>query len=68
MKGAVEFCLDWLQLREDGKYYTAPSTSPENTFADKEGRACGVSYMTTSDLAIIKEMFLNYAEAEKFLK
>lgn len=68
MKGAVEFCLDWLQLREDGKYYTAPSTSPENTFADKEGRACGVSYMTTSDLAIIKEMFLNYAEAVKVLE
>lgn len=68
MKGAVEFCLDWLQLREDGKYYTAPSTSPENTFADKEGRACGVSYMTTTDLAIIREMFSNYLEAAKVLE
>ena len=68
MKGAVTFCLDWLQLREDGKYYTAPSTSPENTFADKEGRECGVSYMTTSDLAIIKEMFSNYLDAVKVLK
>lgn len=67
MRGSIEFCLEWLQLGEDGKYYTAPSTSPENTFADREGRACGVSYMTTADLAIIKEMFSNYLDAVKVL-
>lgn len=54
LRGSVLFCLDWLQQREDGLYYTAPSTSPENTFKDGEGHACGVSYMTTMDLAIIK--------------
>jgi len=63
LKGSVLFCLDWLQLKEDGLYYTAPSTSPENTFVDDEGRQCGVSYMTTMDLAIIKEVFANYLEA-----
>ena len=47
----------------NGLYYTAPSTSPENTFKDGEGHACGVSYMTTMDLAIIKELFANYLEA-----
>lgn len=63
LRGSVLFCLDWLQQREDGLYYTAPSTSPENTFKDGEGHACGVSYMTTMDLAIIKELFANYLEA-----
>lgn len=63
LRGSVLFCLDWLQQREDGLYYTAPSTSPENTFKDGEGHVCGVSYMTTMDLAIIKELFANYLEA-----
>lgn len=66
LRGSVLFCLDWLQQREDGLYYTAPSTSPENTFKDGEGHVCGVSYMTTMDLAIIKELFANYLEAYKF--
>ena len=56
------FCLDWLQQREDGLYYTAPSTSPENTFKDGEGHVCGVSYMTTMDLAIIKELFTKLSD------
>ncbi|MCI6812677.1 MAG: glycoside hydrolase family 95 protein [Lachnospiraceae bacterium] len=68
MRGSVLFCLDWLQLKEDGRYYTAPSTSPENTFMDEEGRSCGVSYMSTMDLAIIKEIFINYLEASRVLK
>lgn len=63
LRGSVLFCLDWLQQREDGLYYTVPSTSPENTFKDGEGHVCGVSYMTTMDLAIIKELFANYLEA-----
>lgn len=68
MRGAVLFCLDWLQMKEDGKYYTAPSTSPENTFVDEAGRQCSVSYMSTLDLAIIKELFANFLEAVKVLQ
>ncbi len=68
MRGSILFCLDWLQLREDGRYYTAPSTSPENTFVDEAGRICGVSYMSTMDLAIIKEIFANYLEACQVLQ
>lgn len=59
---AVRFCLGWLQLREDGRLYTAPSTSPENMFKDKDNHACGVSYMSTMDLALIKEIFSIYEE------
>jgi twin-arginine translocation pathway signal len=68
MRESVLFCLDWLQLKEDGRYYTAPSTSPENTFMDEKGRTCGVSYMSTMDLAIIKEIFANYLETCQVLK
>lgn len=67
LRGSVLFCLDWMQQREDGLYYTAPSTSPENTFEDDEGHSCGVSYMTTMDLAIIKELFANYLAAADVL-
>lgn len=67
LRGSVLFCLDWMQQREDGLYYTAPSTSPENTFEDNEGHSCGVSYMTTMDLAIIKELFANYLAAADVL-
>lgn len=63
MLGAVTFCMDWLQLGQDGKYYTAPSTSPENAFIDNAGRVCSVSCTSTLDLALIKELFINFLEA-----
>lgn len=68
MRGAVEFCLDWMVEGSDGKLHTAPSTSPENTFLDDQGRECGVSYSSTMDLAIIRELFVRFLEAEKVLQ
>lgn len=68
MQGAVEFCLDWLVLGEDGIYNTVPSTSPENTFFDDAGRVCGVSYSSTLDIGLIKELFSNYMEACSILE
>lgn len=67
MRGSVLFCLDWLIPGADGKYYTAPSTSPESTFLDKEGRACGVSYGSTLDIGLMKELFMNFIEACQLL-
>lgn len=67
MRGSVLFCLDWIILGEDGKYYTAPSTSPESAFLDEEGRTCGVSYGTTLDIGLIKELFINFTEACQLL-
>lgn len=63
MRGSVLFCLDWLILGEDGTYYTAPSTSPENAFLDREGRTCSVSYSSTMDVGLMKELFMNFIEA-----
>lgn len=68
MRGAVEFCLDWLVETPDGKCATAPSTSPENTFMDEEGRECSVSYSSTMDIGIIRELFANFKEACEVLE
>lgn len=62
MKASAAFCLDWLILGEDGFLHTCPSTSPENTFYDKDGQECSVSYSSTMDIALIKELFLNLIE------
>ncbi len=39
MKGAAEFCLDWLIEDHDGYLVTCPSTSPENMFRGPDGQA-----------------------------
>ena len=67
MKGAVKFSLDWLEKGEDGYYHTPLSTSPENTFRDWEGKECSVSYSSTMDISLIKELFKNYLEASEIL-
>ena len=43
MKGAAEFCLDWLIEDEDGRLMTSPSTSPEHKFVLPDGRRAAVS-------------------------
>ena len=67
MRGAVQFCLDWLVKGNDGRYHTAPATSPENTFLDENGNECGVSYSSTMDLSIIRELFKNFKAANEAL-
>lgn len=57
MKGAVQFSLDWLEKGQDGRYHTPLSTSPENTFRDWDEKECSVSYSSTMDISLIKELF-----------
>ncbi|HEY5562144.1 MAG TPA: glycoside hydrolase family 95 protein [Clostridiaceae bacterium] len=68
MKGAATFLLDWLIEDKDGHLVTCPSTSPENNFLTTEGKACGASYASTMDMAIIRDLFTNCIEASKILK
>ena len=63
MKGAAEFAMDWLVEGPDGFLVTAPSTSPENAFRTPAGYTGVVSVMTTSDLALIRGLFLNVIQA-----
>ena len=77
LRGAAEFCLDWLvdNPRQPGELITAPSTSPENEYKTPEGYHGTTCYGGTADLAIIRELFTNTLAAgrivgddKKFLK
>ncbi|RRQ48015.1 glycoside hydrolase family 95 protein [Maribacter algicola] len=67
MKGAAEFCLEWLVQDKDGYYITSPSTSPENLFKTPEGYIGATLYGATSDLAIIRELFDQTIKASEIL-
>ncbi|KQS32429.1 glycoside hydrolase N-terminal domain-containing protein [Pedobacter sp. Leaf194] len=67
MKGASLFTIDWLVKNKDGLYVTAPSTSPENKFLDKDGKQQGVSVATTMDMSIIRDLFSNTIAAANVL-
>ena len=66
LKGAAEFCLDWL-VERDGKLMTSPGTSPENKFLLEDGTALSTSAGTTSDLAMIKECLIDAVKAAREL-
>ena len=68
MRGAALFCLDWLIPGEDGRYHTCPSTSPENVFLDDADQPCSVSYSSTLDIALIRELFKNFIDASEKLQ
>lgn len=67
MKGAAEFCLDFLITDEKGNLITAPSVSPENEFIDEKGKRGTVSIATTMDMSIIWDLFTNIIAASKVL-
>src|SRR5262249_17611975 len=67
MKQAALFTLDWLVEDKNGFLVTAPSTSPENKFKDKNGVEQGVSVATTMDMSIIWDLFTNLIEASTIL-
>jgi len=68
LKGAAEFCIDWLVPGPDGTLVTAPSTSPENMFLTESGEPCSVSYASTMDLFLIRELFGHCIEAARVLE
>lgn len=67
IKGAALFCLDWLIEGPNGDLVTNPSTSPENKFLTSDGEPCSVSYGSTMDIAIIRDLFQNCLEAIEVL-
>ena len=64
MKGAADFCLDWL-VEHNGELITAPSTSPENEYKTDKGYHGMTCYGGTADLAIIRELFQNVITASR---
>ena len=67
MRGAAEFCLDWLTEGQGGVLVTAPSTSPENLYRTDAGYVGSASIMATSDLAMIIELFNSTRQAAEIL-
>ena len=67
MKGAAEFCLDWLIDGPDGTLVTAPSVSAENNFISEQGQEAETSIATTADMAIIGQHLENCIAAAEVL-
>ncbi|SFE67372.1 glycoside hydrolase family 95 protein [Thermoflexibacter ruber] len=67
MKGASQFCLEWLVEDKNGNLITSPSTSPENRYRTHDGYEGATLYGATSDLAMIRELFDQTIKAAKIL-
>lgn len=67
LKGAAEFCIDWLVEDKKGNLITSPSTSPENFYRTHDGFVGQTLYGATCDLAIIRECLTATAAAAKEL-
>jgi alpha-L-fucosidase 2 len=63
LKGAAEFCLDWLIEDGSGHLVTAPSISPELMFVTPEGQPAAVAWAATMDMAIMADLFANCSAA-----
>ena len=67
MRGAAQFCIEWLVEDKEGKLITSPSTSPENKFVTPEGYTGATFYGGTADLAMIRACLMQIIEASKLL-
>jgi alpha-L-fucosidase 2 len=67
MRGAAQFCIEWLVEDKKGKLITSPSTSPENKFVTPEGYTGATFYGGTADLAMIRACLMQIIEASKLL-
>ncbi|CAK8573886.1 unnamed protein product [Lathyrus sativus] len=57
LEGCTSFLLDWLIEGPGGRLETNPSTSPEHMFTAPDQKQASVSYSSTMDISIIKEVF-----------
>ncbi|HEA23092.1 MAG TPA: glycoside hydrolase family 95 protein [Pricia antarctica] len=68
MKGAVEFCLEWMVKDDKNKWITSPSTSPESIYITPKGYHGATSYGATADLAMIRELLNDFISASNVLQ
>ncbi len=67
LKGAAQFCLEWLAEDKKGNLITSPATSPENRYITPEGYTGATFYGGSADLAMIRECFDMTIQASKVL-
>jgi len=68
IRGAAKFILDFLVRDPDGYLGTNPSTSPEHAFIGPDGKSHAISYSTTMDLSIIRDLFDSCKKASSVLQ
>jgi alpha-L-fucosidase 2 len=67
MRGAAQFCLEWLVEDKNGNLITSPSTSPENRYITPDGYHGATFYGGTADLTMIRECMTQTVQAAKIL-
>lgn len=67
LRKAALFAVDWL-MEYNGVYVSCPSTSPENQFRSDDGELCYVSYSSTMDMTLIREVFHDFKEICRILE
>ena len=67
MRGAAQFCIEWMVEDQEGKLITSPSTSPENKFITPSGYIGATLYGGTADLAMIRACLIQIIDASKLL-
>lgn len=68
IKESALFYLDWLMKDpRDGKWISAPSTSPENSYIAADGKSAATVLGTAIDQQIIEEVFTNVLKAAAIL-
>ncbi len=68
IKASALFYLDWLmEDPRDGKWISAPATSPENSYIAADGKSAATVLGTAIDQQIITEVFTNALAAAKDL-
>lgn len=67
MRGAAQFCLEWLVEDKEGNLITSPSTSPENKYVTPTGYHGATFYGGTADLAMARACMQQAVEASEIL-
>ena len=64
LKGGVEFCLDFLvENPETGYLVTCPAGSPENSFLDDKGNRVSMSFGSSVDNQLARNLLRNFIAA-----
>ena len=67
MRGAAQFCLEWLVEDKSGRLITSPSTSPENKYINSDGYHGATLYGATADLAMVRACMEQTVAASELL-
>ncbi len=62
LKQNVLFFYDYMEKKEDGRWLTGPSVSPENTYRTKDGQTASITMFPAMDQQILWQLCSYYVE------